>query len=91
MPPIMANSNDTQGHKDKNTFSHGIFMWNMKTLCTKVITKVKLLKKKAKPYGQGHRVKNVGMLGTILSQGILMWNMKALAFTVQNLLSRLEF
>ena len=40
---------------------------------------------------QGHRVKNYGTHGKVLSQGIFMWNMKALALTVQNLLARLKF
>ena len=33
----------------------------------------------------GHKVKNNGNIGKILSQEILMWNIKALALTVQKL------
>ena len=67
-----------------------IFTWNIQTLCPKVITKDKNFKQQTKAYCQAHRVKNVGMLGTTLSQGILMWIMKTLAFFVQNLLARLS-
>ena len=57
----------------------GILMWNIKSLAhtvIKVIIWVKL-------QGQGHRVKNDGTHGIVLSQGILMWNKKALVLTVQ--------
>ena len=39
--------------------------------------------------GQGHRVKNNGTQGKVLSQGIFMW--KALALTAQKLLASLKF
>ena len=58
---------------------------------SKVISKVKVFKKWAKLQGQGHRVKNNGIHGKVLSQGILMCNIRALAFTVQKLLARLKF
>ena len=61
------------------------------TLSSKVISKVNVFKKWVKLQGQGHRVKNNGTHGKVLSQGILMWNIKALAFTVQKLLARLKF
>ena len=61
------------------------------TQCSKVISKDKVLKKWVKLSGQGHRVKNNGTHGKILSQGILMWNIVALALTVQKLLARLKF
>ena len=41
--------------------------------------------------GQGHKVKNNGTQGKVLSQGILKRNIKALALTVQKLLARLKF
>ena len=61
------------------------------THCSKVISKVKVFQKWVKLQGQGHRVKNNGTHGKVLSQGIFMWNMKALALTVQKLLARLKF
>ena len=60
------------------------------TNCSKVISKIKVFKKCDKLQGQGHRVKNNGTHGKVLSQGILMWNIKALARTVQKLLARLN-
>ena len=56
-----------------------------------VIIKVRVFKKRVKLQGQGHRVKNNGTPGKVLSHGILMWNIKALALTVQKLLARLKF
>ena len=56
-----------------------------KTNCSKIISKVKILKKWVKLQGQGHRVKINGI------HGILMWNIKALALTVQKLLAGLNF
>ena len=61
------------------------------THCSKVICKVKVFKKYVKLKGQGHRVKNNGVHGKVLSQGILMWNIKALALTVQKLFAKLKF
>ena len=61
------------------------------THCSKIICKVKVFKKWVKLQGQGHRVKNNGTQGKVLSQGILMCNIKALALTVQKLLARLTF
>ena len=52
---------------------------------SKVISKVKVFRKWVKLQGQGHRVKNNGTHGKVLSQGILIWNIKALALTVQKL------
>ena len=40
---------------------------------------------------QGHKVKNNGTHGKVLSQGMFMWNIKALALIVQKLLARLKF
>ena len=42
------------------------------THCSKVISKVKIFKKWVKLQGQGHRVKNNGTPGKVLSQGKLM-------------------
>ena len=41
--------------------------------------------------GQGHRVKNNGTHGKVLSQEIIVRNIKGLALTVQKLLARLTF
>ena len=41
--------------------------------------------------GQGHKFKNVGTYGKVMSPEILMWFSKALALTVQKLLERLKF
>ena len=57
------------------------------TRCSKVISKFKVFKKWVKLQGQGHRVKNNGPSGKVLSQR----NTKALALTVQKLLARLKF
>ena len=125
MPPIMANSNEGQDHKDKycdtsrDILSQEMTMYNMEafsilslrsydqcpfffelvkcqgkmiknlqkdlitrdihvkyqsssTHYSKVISKVKVFKKYVKLKGQGHRVKNNGVHGKVLSQGILM-------------------
>ena len=104
MPPIMDNSKDGQGHKDKyldtsrKILSQETLMCNMKALIfilklmkprkglitrnthvkyqssnphySKVISKVKVFKKWVKLQGKGHRVKNSGTNGKVLSQGI---------------------
>ena len=57
----------------------------------KVISKVKVLKKKVKLQFHGNIVKNNGTHPRVLSQGILMWNIKALALTVQKFLAKLNF
>ena len=57
----------------------------------KLLARLKFSKKWVKIQGQGHRVKNNGAHGKVLSQAILMWNIKALAFTVLKLLARLKF
>ena len=70
MPPIIANSKDGQGHKDKyldtsrKIVSQEMLMCNMKALIF---------------------IKNNENHGKVLSQGILIWNIKALAVTVQKL------
>ena len=61
------------------------------TYCLKVIIKVEVFKKWVKLQGQGHRVKNNGTQGKVLSQGILNDMLKALALTVQKLLARFKF
>ena len=61
------------------------------THCSKVISKVKVFQKWVKLKGQGHRLKNNGTHGKVLSQEIFMWNIKALALSVQKLLVRLKF
>ena len=69
-------------------------MWNIKAiayLCLKVMSKFKVFKKLVELKGQGHRVKNNGNKGKVLSQEIFMWNIKALALIVQKLLARLKF
>ena len=69
-------------------------MWNIIALALtvqKVMSKVKVFKKWVKLQNQGHRVKNNGIHGKVLSQGILMWKIKALVLTVQKLLARLKF
>jgi hypothetical protein len=38
-----------------------------------------------KHQGEGHKVKNFGTHGKVLSQEILMWNIKALVLTIQKL------
>ena len=50
-----------------------------------------IFKKKKGLKGQGHRVKNNGTHGKVLSQGILIRNVKALALIVQKFLARLKF
>ena len=40
------------------------------TNCSKIVSKIKVFKKWVKLKGQGHRVKNTGTHGKILSQGI---------------------
>ena len=62
---------------------------NSSTHCSKVISKVKVLKKWVKHQCQG--VKNNGTHGKVLLQGILIWNTKALALTVLKLVARLKF
>ena len=44
-----------------------------------------------KGHSQGHKVKNIGTIGKVLSQGIHMRNMKALGAVIQNLWTRLKF
>ena len=82
MPPIMANSNEGQDHKDKyfdtsrKILSQKITMCNMEVL---VMTNVNL-KKIVKCQGQ-----KVKYNKKILSKGIFMWNIKTLALTIQKL------
>ena len=40
---------------------------------------------------QGHKVKNVGTHGKILSQRIFVWNIKAIELMFEKLLARLKF
>ena len=61
------------------------------THCSKVISKVKVFKKWVKLEGHGHRIKNNGTYGKVLSQGIFLLNIKALALTVQKLSARFKF
>ena len=49
------------------------------------------IKKYVKLKGQGHRVRNNGTHGKVLSLGSLMWNINDLALTAQKLLARLMF
>ena len=49
------------------------------------MAKVKVFYKYVKRQGQGHKVKNFGTHGKVLSQGIHMWNMKALPIVVHGL------
>ena len=55
------------------------------------MSKVKVFKKWVKLQGQGHRVKNNGTHGKVLSQENIMGNIKALALLVQILFERLKF
>ena len=68
-----------QGHKVKNNGTHGkvtgnihVKYQNSNTHCSKVISKVKVLKNCVKLQGQGHKVKNNGTHGNFLSPGLLM-------------------
>ena len=60
------------------------------THCSKVISKVKVLRNQIKLQGQGHRVKNVSTHIKVLSQGVPC-DIKALALMVEKLLARLKF
>ena len=55
------------------------------------MTKVKVVEQSVKLQGQGHSVKNYGMMWKVLSQEIHMWNMKVLFVVVNNLWPRLKF
>ena len=79
----MANSNESQDHKDKHfdtsrkILSQEMIMCNMEALVSypKEVAKVKRLSTYKK----------------ISSQGIFMWNIKDLALTIQKFLAKLKF
>ena len=86
MPPIMANSKDGLGHKDKYLSSYkkcSCAIWKLWYLLLEVMTNVNFKK--------NVKVKRFNTNKKVLSNGILILNIKALAFTVQKLLARLKF
>ena len=89
MPPIMANSNEGQDHKDKY-FERKILPQEL-TMC-----KMEALASydQCQFFFKNWSNDNVKRLSTnkkISSQGVFMWYIKAQAFTIQKLLARLKF
>ena len=82
-----------QGYPQKGliTMNSHVKYQSSSTHCPKFISKVKVFKKRVKLQGQGHRVKNNGTHGKVLSQEIFMWNITSIAITVQKLLARFKF
>ena len=69
-------------------------MCNMKTLALTVQNlwqRLKFLKSSSKVKVKGHKVKNFGSNGKVLSEVIYMCNMKGLALLVQKLWPKLKF
>ena len=58
---------------------------------SEVMAKFKFLKSSSKVKVKGHKVKNFGSNGKVLSQGTYMCNMKGLALTVHKLWPSLKF
>ena len=94
MPPIMANSNEGQDHKDRyfhtsrNILSQEMTMYNMEAFSVLSL----------RSYDQCQfffnysnvKVKRLGTYKKISSKGIFMLNIKALALTIQKLFARLK-
>ena len=56
----------------------------------KIMAKVKDFQNWVKLQGQGHEIKNYGIIEKVLSQGIHMCNMKALSVLVRKVCQRLK-
>ena len=88
MPSSRTRGQKRKGHVTRNTH---VKYQSPSTYHSKVMAQVKVFKKQVKCKGQGHKVKNFGNNGKVLSQGILMSNIKALVLTIQKLWPRLKF
>ena len=95
MPPIMANSNEGQDHKDKYFDTSRMILSQEMTICNmealvsylyEVMTIVNFVFNLSNV-----KVKSLSTYKKISSQGIFMWNIKALAFTIKKFLATLKF
>ena len=94
MPPIMADSNEGQDHKEKyfdtsrKILSKEMTMCNMEALVSyfSEVMPMYFFLNWVKV-----KIKRLSTYKKISSQGIFKWNIKALALTIQKLLARSKF
>ena len=95
MPPIMANSNEGQDHKDnyfdtsRKILSQEMTMCKIEALVSypkEVMTNVNFFVN-----WSNAKFKRLNTYKKISSQGIFMWNIKDLALTIQKFLATLKF
>ena len=94
MPPIMANSNEGQDHKDKyfDTISREI-LWQEMTMYNMEAFSILFLRS----YDQCQfffnwsnvKIKRLSTYKNISSQVTFMWNIKALALTIQKVINKI--